>query len=139
MSSARAIIKSLYAIGIVTGPTEQQAKVSGTMGASILGPVMTLDKVDQLGIDVKWTSSNAVGVISVQGTNDPLAASSDAAIVANAHWNDITFSPGLTQPASNNGGYMISMALIPYTYTRVKYTRTSGTGNMVVYISAKGL
>lgn len=134
MSSTRAIIKSLYAVGIVTGPTEQRAKVSGTMAADILGPVMTLDKVDQVGLQVSWTSSNAVGVISVQGSNDPLAATAPTS----ADWDDITFSPGLTQPASNNGGYMISMALIPFTYIRLKYTRTSGTGNMTVYISAKG-
>lgn len=134
MSSSRALIKSLYLIGSITGPTEGRAKVSGTMAADIVSPVMTLDRIDQVAFDVKWTSSNAVGVISVQGSNDPLANTDPA----NAHWNDIVFSPALSQPNSTNGGYMVSMALIPFTYIRVKYTRTSGTGNLIVYASAKG-
>lgn len=96
---------------------------------------MTLDMIDNVAFDVKWTSSNAVGVISVQATNDPLAVSSTP---DSANWNDLTFDPILTQPNSNNGAYMINLALVPFTYIRLKYTRTSGTGNLTVYASAKG-
>lgn len=105
------------------------------MAADIAGPVMTLDKVDQVAFQVKWTSSNAVGVISIQASNDPLAVTDPA----NAQWDDLTFTPALAQPNSNNGQYVINLALIPFTYVRFYYDRTSGTGNMTVRTSAKGV
>lgn len=126
MSAKRAIIKTFPAIG----PTPDLAhpdKVSGSMAADIIGPITTIDTVDQICYQVAWTSSNAVGVISVQGSVDKIT------------FNDITFSPALDQPNSNNGGYLINLALIPFPYIRIKYTRTSGTGNMTVFLSAKGL
>jgi len=125
MSSKRSLIKTYNAIGITTGLNP--AAVSGSMGADIIGPTTTIDTVDQVCYQVAWTSSDAVGVISVQGSVD------------NITFDDITFNPALAQPASNNGGYLINLALIPFTYIRLKYTRTSGTGNMTVTMSVKGL
>lgn len=97
------------------------------MAASITSPTTQIDKIDQLCYQVSWTSSNAVGVISVQGSVD------------NENFIDLTFTPVLTQPNSDNGSYLINLSLIPFPYIRLKYTRTSGTGNMKVYLSAKGL
>lgn len=135
MSSSRAIIKSLYAIGDVDAINP--AKVDGDMSADISGPVMTLDKVDGFSLQVKWTSSDAVGVISVQGSNDP-RLSQPGFDPNSAQWDSLTFDPELDQPNSNNGQYMISLALVPFTYARLFYDRTSGTGTMTVYASAKG-
>lgn len=125
MSAKRAIIKTFKAVGVTTGV--DPAKVSGDMSADIVGPTTILDVVDQVGFQVGWTSSDAVGIISVQGSVDSVT------------FNDITFTPALAQPASNSGGYLINMALVPFTYIRIKYTRTSGSGNMIVSMSAKGL
>lgn len=124
MSAKRFIIQSSYIIGLTTGVNP--AKVSGSMAADIIGPTTHIDTADGLCYQVSWTSSDAVGVISIQGSVD------------NVNFDDITFTPGLTQPASNNGAYLINMALVPFPYVRFKYTRTSGSGNMTVYLSAKG-
>lgn len=96
------------------------------MGADIVGPVTTITTGDQVCYQVAWTSSNAVGVISVQGSVDGVT------------FYDLTFTPALTQPNSNNGGYLINLALVPFPNIRFKYTRTSGTGTMTVSLSAKG-
>ncbi len=125
MSSSRARIDTYYAIGS-TALSTTQAQVSGSMAADITGPTTKISNLDQVCYQVSWTSSDAVGVISVQGSND------------NVTFYDLTFSPILTQPASNNGGYLINLALVPFTYIRPKYTRTSGTGSLVVTMSAKG-
>jgi hypothetical protein len=125
VSSKRAIIKTFKAIGLTTGINP--AKVSGAMSADIVGPTTTIDVVDQVCFQVAWTSSNAVGVISVQGSVD------------GETFSDLTFTTALAQPASNSSGYLINLALIPFTYIRVKYTRTSGTGNMTVSMSVKGV
>lgn len=124
MSSSRAIVKTFKAIGLTTGP--QAAQISGDMSADIIGPVTTIDRVDQVCYQVAWTSSDAVGVISVQGSVDGVT------------FNDLTFSPVLTQPNSDNGSYLINLALIPFTYIRIKYTRTSGSGALTVSMSMKG-
>jgi hypothetical protein len=126
MSSVRSIIKTTKLIGVTTGVNP--ALVSGDMSANIIGPITNIDKIDQVCYDVSWTSSNAVGVISIQGC----VSGQDA------DFKDLTFNPVLTQPASNNGGYLINLALIPFPFIRLKYTRTSGTGSLVVFLSAKG-
>lgn len=125
MSAKRAIIKTYKAIGLLTGLNP--AAVSGAMSADITGPTTTIDIVDQICFQVAWTSSNAVGTISVQGSVDGTT------------FYDLTFSTALAQPASNSSGYLINLALIPFTYIRLKYTRTSGTGNMTATMSVKGL
>lgn len=129
MSNVRGIIKSFYAIGSLTvrNSAGNFAIVDGDMSDDIIGPVTTFDKLDQMCYQVSWTSSDAVGVISVQGSVDGV------------NFDDITFTPALTQPDSDNGAYLINMALIPMPYIRIKYTRVSGSGNLVVYLSAKGL
>lgn len=124
MSAKRFIINKAYLIGTTTGVNP--AQVSGSMGADITGPTTHIDTADQVCYQVSWTSANAVGTISVQGSVDGV------------NFVDLTFSPVLTQPASNNGEYLINLALIPFPLIRLKYTRVSGTGNLVVYMSAKG-
>ncbi len=124
MSSVRGLIKTTYAIGQITG--QKPALVNGDMSASITGPVTQIDKIDQVCYQVSWTSSDAVGTISVQGSVD------------NVTFIDLTFDPPLVQPDADNGGYLINLALIPFPYIRFKYTRVSGSGRMEVYLSAKG-
>lgn len=128
MSAKRSILKNFYAIGdtVQTASNNPPAQVSGSMGASITGPTTIIDVHDQVCYRVSWTSSNAVGVISVQGSVD------------GTNFEDLTFTPALTQPASNNGSYLINLGLIPFIAIRVKYTRTSGTGTLTVRMSAKG-
>ncbi len=125
MSAKRSIIKTYRAIGVTTGLSP--AAVSGSMAASITGPTTTIDVVDQVCYQVAWSSSDAVGTISVQGSVDGVT------------FSDLTFTPALAQPSSNSGGYLINLALIPFTYIRFKYTRVSGTGTMTVSMSVKGL
>ncbi len=119
MSSSRAIVKTFQMIGGTQG-------VSGSMAASITSAATILDKIDQVAIQIAWTSSDAVGTIAVQGSVDGL------------QWDDVPFSPALPQPSSNNNSYMIALAEIPFMYIRVKYTRTSGTGTLSAKLSAKG-
>jgi len=124
MSSARAIVKTFYAIGSTTALSP--AAVSGDMSADIIGPTTVIDRVDQVCYQVSWTSTDAVGVFSVQGSVD------------NVNFTDITFTPPLAQPNSDSNEYLVNLALIPFTYIRPKYTWTSGSGQMTVYMSAKG-
>jgi hypothetical protein len=125
MSSVRGIIKTSYLIGDAS-TADHPALISGSMAADITGPVTEISKIDQVCYQVSWTSSDAVGTISVQGSVDGVT------------FSDLTFSTPLAQPNSNNGSYLINLALIPFPYIRLFYDRASGSGSMEVYISAKG-
>lgn len=125
MSSSRSRIVTYKAIGVTTGLNP--AAVSGNMSVSITGPTTKLDMIDQIAYQVAWESSNAVGVISVQGSVD------------NITFYDLTFDPVLAQPNSDDGGYLINLALIPFMYIRLKYTKTSGEGTLTATLSAKGV
>ena len=125
MSSARYLIKTYYAIGDTTARANPSA-VSGDMSASITGPTTQISNLDQVCYQVAWTSSDAVGVLAVQGSVD------------NVTFYDLTFAPALAQPNSDNGGYLINLALCPFPYVRMTYTRTSGSGTLSVILSAKG-
>lgn len=124
MSSTRSALVNYKAIGA----TADGYAVSGSMGADITGPTTTITYQDQVCYQVSWlgASGSAIGTIAVQGSVD------------NITFHDITFTPALTQPNADDGGYLINMALVPFTYIRVKYTRSSGTGTLTVNMSTKG-
>ena len=124
MSSVRSTIKSTYAIGSTSQPNP--ALVSGDMSADIIGPVTQIDKIDQVAYQVSWVGPDAVGIISVQGSIDGV------------NFINLTFNPPLAQPASDNNSYLINLALLPFPLIRLKYTRTSGSASLMVYLSAKG-
>lgn len=104
-----------------------------SMGADITSVVTDVTMVDNIGIYVKWTSANAIGVLSIQGS-----------INWDAHlslgdWEDLTFDPALTQPNSDNGDYLININQFPYPFIRVFYDRTSGTGTLSTWICTKSV
>lgn len=107
------------------------ALTDGSMAASINSAITNVQYMDNVGIQVKWTSSDAVGVIAVEASinYDPRLGTGD--FVA------LTFSPVLTQPASNNGSYLINLNQLPYVYYRVSYTRTSGSGTLNIWFTSK--
>lgn len=119
MSGRKNVLKSYHALN------------AGSMGASVTSTVTDGTYQDSIGIQVTWTSSNAVGVITVDASinYDPRLGTGD--------WIALTFSPALSQPASNNGSYLIDLQMFPFPYYRVSYTRTSGTGTLDVWFCSK--
>jgi len=103
----------------------------GDMSADITSSITDITKLDNMGLQIKWDSANAVGVISVQTSinYDPQINSGD--------WVDLSFSPSLTQPDSDNGVYAISLNQLPYPWLRIKYAFGSGSGTFNAWLSAK--
>lgn len=115
----------------IIGTTADGALVSGTMAADITGPVTDVQWLDNMGLQVIWTSSDAVGTIEVQGSNnwDPHLQTGD--------FEALTFSPALDQPASDNGSYLVNVNQFPFKYLRVFYDRSSGSGTLKVWLTGK--
>lgn len=106
---------------------------STSMGTTITqaAPYTSIKYLDNVGIQVKWTSVDAIGVFSIEASNnyDPILGTGD--------WNPITFASALVNPASNNGGWVREINQCPHAYIRFVYTRTSGTGTLQVWFNVK--
>lgn len=111
-----------------------QSLIDGDMSGDLTSDVTDATKLDNIGLQIKWESSDIVGVISVQGSINYNAQE------GTGDWYDITFSPALTQPSSDNGGYLINLNQWPWPFFRVKFENTSGSdGTLNVWTSAKVL
>lgn len=121
MSGRKNVLKSYHSL------------TSGSMGGNLVSAITDGTYQDSIGIQVTWTSANAVGVIAVEASinYDPHLNTGD--------WIALTFSPALAQPTSNNGSYLIDLQMFPFPYYRVTYTRTSGTGTLDVWFCSKEL
>lgn len=106
-----------------------------SMGADITSKPINTQFLDNIGVQIKWTSSDAVGVIEIQGSNNCKVDGNGAYVSGDFY--ALTFSPSLTQPASNNGGYLVNINQFPYSFLRVFYDRTSGTGTLSVVVTGK--
>lgn len=98
--------------GVMTGTT------------TILSAAFNIENVDNIGIQVDWTST-AVGTISVLASIDGVT------------YHALTFDPVLAQPAGTAGGYVIDLNQVPFPWLKVKYVNTSSTGILNVYIFSK--
>lgn len=108
---------------------------AGDMSADIISEPQIAQSQDNLGFGVNWASADAVGVFSIEVSNDYEPQFPEHT----AHWYALTFSPPLTAPASDNGGFWVDVNQTGATWVRFKYTRTSGTGTLDVYYSAKAV
>lgn len=108
-----------------------QSLTNASMATSLTSALTKIQNLDDIGIQVKWTSSNAVGTIAVE------CSINYNANLATGDWVALTFDPALAQPASNNGSYLIDLQQVPFTWLRVTYTRVSGSGTLNVWLSAK--
>lgn len=104
---------------------------AASMAATVTSSIVNTEFLDNIGLYIKWASSDAVGVITVESS-----INYDAGL-ATGDWFSLTFNPPLAQPASNNGSYGINLNELPYPWLKVVYTRTSGSGTLNAYLSAK--
>jgi hypothetical protein len=121
MGSTKSVVKNIPLISAVS------------MGATITSSVIDVLQTDNIGLQVTWTSANAVGTITVEGSVDYDPHFETGTFYA------LTFDPVLTQPNSDNGGYLVNINQFPWPYVRVVYTRSSGTGTLTVNISVKSI
>ena len=103
-----------------------QVVIDGDMSADITSAESTVNYSDNAGYQIVWTGA-PVGTFSVEVTINGTA------------WEALTFSPVLTAPAGVPGSFVIDLNQLPFLKTRIKYTRTSGTGTLNVWVMAKRL
>lgn len=115
-----------------------QIMTSGNMAsASITSTVTQIQFLDNIGIQINYTGSSPVGVVNVQISAD-YAQDPQGVVTNTGNWINMTFGtttdiaiPGATSPIY----FDIQETSAPW--IRVVYTKTSGTGTMNAFITAK--
>jgi hypothetical protein len=108
---------------------------AGNMGAaSITSSVLNIQNQDNLGIQFIWTGTPTgtfgfeVSLNHKEGPNGNTLVEGD--------WSPIAI-PGIVASGSAGNAY-VGLNQVGAPFIRVTYTRTSGTGTLNAYISAKG-
>lgn len=100
----------------------QAQAVSST--TTYTSPSSFIGNLDNIGVQVKFVGTQT-GTFSVQVSND------------DTDFDDLTFSPALSQPAGSNLSYVIDLNQLPWPYLRFKYVNASGSGALTVSIYGK--
>ena len=102
------------------------------MSASQTSTISSVQFMDNIGILLSWSGASApVGVFTVEVSNDYNP------VVTNAGtWMSLDFGSSIAISGSS-GSHEISINQLPYSWIREKYTRTSGSGTLNVFLSAK--
>lgn len=102
--------------------------VSGTMSGTnvIYTNIQDISNTDNQGLEITWTGTPT-------GTIEVMCSESGAAFYA------LTFDPVITQPAGAAGGYLIDLNQVPWRYLMIKYTNSSGSGLMTIWLGSKDL
>lgn len=114
-----------------------QIITSASMGASVTSTVTNIENIDNIAIQIGFTTSDAVGTFSVQGSVDH-AQDQNGNVQVAGNWVALTLSP-VPVAASAADNILISLNQLPFPWLRTVYTRTSGTGTLNAYIAGKSI
>lgn len=105
--------------------------VDGDMSGSLLTNLVDVSYTDNVGIQLNFTGT-PVGTFAVEGSidyDDHLST---------GNWSSLTFS-STPSAAGAADVHLLNLNQLPYKKIRVRYTRSSGSGTLNVFIMAKGL
>ena len=95
-----------------------------SMAATVTGASTNVLYTDRVAYQINWTGS-AVGIFTVEGSNDEVV------------WTNLPLSTSVTADnAADDAVIEVETAL---KFVRLLYTRTSGTGTLNAYITAKAI
>lgn len=84
--------------------------------------VYDLVDLKTFGVEISFSGADVVGTLTLEAS------------VRGTNFFTVT---GSSQAISASGGHVYDVTVSGYRYVRVKFTYTSGTGNMTVYLTAK--
>jgi hypothetical protein len=113
---------------------------SGSLGASSVSEETILKDYDELMLEFEWSAgSTPVGNLSIE-------VCSDLGSGARTTWNTLEVTNTLDGTTSSNmavsgnsGKHVVNFESAPFGILRIRYTRTSGSGTLNVWVSGKSL
>lgn len=107
-----------------------------SLAADATSPAFYVQNQDNVAFQLAWTGT-PVGSFSVQVSLDHKQDINNNILVAGT-WFDLPLSVSIVASGSADSAY-IDLNQLSAPYVRVKYTRTSGTGALTGYATAKGV
>lgn len=93
----------------------------------------TVDLTNMIGFSIQSvTTGNGIGTLAIQGSNDNVINETFSSGVTN--WTTI-----VTAAVAAPGTIMMNVSDVYYRWTRLVYTRTSGSGSISSTMQAKGV
>ncbi len=108
-----------------------------SLAADFSSTIVEIRNQDNVGIQLNWTTADAIGTFGVEISSDHLEDMEGNVQVA-GHWVALPLSPAITTAGINDDAY-IDLNQMSAQYIRVTYTATSGTGSVTGIIVAKGV
>lgn len=106
------------------------------MSATFASEAQPCNGQDNIGIQLKWIST-PVGTFGVQVSNDYYPGDSVSPHNAGT-WTDLTLSSAIAAAGSADNA-AINLQQLPFSWYRITYTRSSGSGLVTCVITQKGL
>lgn len=120
--------------------------VAGNMAsASLTSTVTNIQLLDDIGIQFNWTGS-PVGTFQVQVSADYAQDNMSPPNVTNSgnwvpllftYWNGSSFTTATSIPTSVGSPIYLDLTQLSSPWIRAVYTRSSGSGTLNVYLTAK--
>lgn len=127
--SAQATISSFVCV-----PTTAISGAGATTGRAL-----NIRTIQGVSFQSEWTGTLA-GTFSFEVSNYPPGSPPDQP-AANAKWTALTLPAGFAagNPAGSAGDFDFSFVDMPHQWIRVRFTYSSGSGNLTVTANAKGI
>lgn len=107
------------------------------MATNLVSPVTQIEFMDNIGVQLNFTTSDAVGTFNVQVSMDH--TQDQYGNVTNAgNWINLALSPSPVAASADNQIF-IDLNQLSAPYLRVIYTRVSGSGTLNGYICGKSV
>lgn len=111
---------------------------AASLGANFTSKVTSINWVDNVAIQAIWSGGGApVGAFNVEVSND-YSQDENGNVLRAGTWVAITLNPGASV-SGNSGSIFIDLNQLASQWIRVSYVRTSGTGLVDLWLSAKML
>lgn len=101
------------------------------MAGNLASPVTNIEDVDNVGIQLNFTTADAIGTFQVQVSIDY-----NPVTPALANWVNIALSPAPVAAGASNQIY-IDMNQLSAPWIRLTYTATSGVGTLDAFLCYK--
>jgi hypothetical protein len=108
---------------------------SASMATSLTSPVTSVEFLDNIGIQLNFTTADAVGAFAVEISAD-YQQDTEGNVTNAGNWIPLTLSPSPAAAGASSQIY-IDITQTSSPWMRVTYTRTSGTGTLNGWIVGK--
>lgn len=107
------------------------------LSSSFNSPATIIRYLDNVSYQINITTTNSIGVFTVQASLDYAVNESTNAVTNAGNWEDLTLSSTLVSNAANDV-ILVNLNQVPFNALRVSYTSsTAGTGTCEIFFMGK--